>query len=153
MNTSKSFFPTANSPQIAQQPAISSSTAQLLSITLPAYEFYNLGMGTANFDLTVAEDTVINQQFIPKGAKVNTNFEYVGPFSRQRMGDINLLMIKALSVTFENQTISIETNTINLGQFSDPNNPPLIFINTVIRFEVPIETTLVFEVKEMIPIS
>jgi len=162
MNTSKKSFSinneavTANaispataipstSPQFAQSTV---SQGQLL-VLLPASDFYQIiTMGVTNIELPVAEDTVINGFFIPKGAKVIANFKYTPSLLTGSMNVIDALMIKLLSVIIDNQTFPIETNTISLGDFSDPDESPLIRFGTLARLEVPIETIIPFEVEE-----
>lgn len=162
MNTSKSFHPNPTPNQHSQSTPVpqssgsflrASSSAQTLAISLPAFEFYNLGMGSVDIELPVAETTIINNITIPKDAIAKVHFEYTGTFSRSRRGDINLLMLSMVSVVVNEQLFQVQSNTISLGEFADPQNPPIIFIGTTARLEVPIETTIVFEVEEISPIA
>ncbi|MFK7905925.1 MAG: hypothetical protein AB8B69_12405, partial [Chitinophagales bacterium] len=121
-----------------------------LLVRLPASEFYHIvTMGVTNIELPVAEDTVINGFFIPEGAKVIANFEYIPSLLTGSMNVIDALMIKLLSVVIDHQTFPIETNTVSLGEFSDPDETPLIRFGTLARLEVPIETIIPFEVQEL----
>ncbi len=163
MNNLKKSFSTANpsitANSISQTAAIPSMSPQFtqsgvsqgqLSILLPASEFYHIRtMGLTNMELPIAEDTVINGFFIPEEAKVIARFEYTPSLLTSESRHIDALMIKLLSVIIDNQTFPIETNTISLGEFSDPDEAPLIRFGTLARLEVPIETILPFEVQEI----
>ncbi len=161
MNTSMPFDPATNhtnSPAFAPQRSHDTSmqmasSAQILTISLPAFEFYQLGMGSANLQLPVAETTVINEITIPRGSIATIHFEYMGLRSNSRKGDINLLMMNLVSVDVNGQVHHFQSNTVSLGEFADPQNPPIVFISTTTRLEVPVETTILFEVQQPTPMS
>ncbi len=159
MDTSKSFFSMTDflaansegafSPIPAPTSDPQSNPTALLAITLPAFEFYNLRMGTNVIKLPIVESTTIHGELIPQGAIVNVRFHYTGAFSRSIGGDINLLEMSLESIIIDGQIILIQSNVPNLGKFADPENPPFLILSTTARLEVPVETEIAFEVMEV----
>ena len=160
MNTSKSFFPnrdntsvTPNSSGLFSSTPIPASqpltTVELLAITLPAFDFYHLGMGVTTIQLPINEDVFINGMLIPAGSIANIRFEYTGAFSKTIGGHINLLEMSLESIIVDGQIILIHSSVPNLGDFADPNEQYIIVLSTTARLEVPIETTIVFEILKV----
>lgn len=159
MKTSKLFFSTtdflaANSARAFSPIPVPTSNSQanttaLLPVILPAFEFYNLKMGTNVIQLPIGKNTTIQGQFIPHGAIANVRFRYTGAFSKSIGGNINLLEASLESIVIEGQIIQVQSNTPNLGKFADPEKPPFLILSTTARLEVPVETEIIFEVVEV----